>query len=181
MKQQSMVWFVCLCRLQITRRGGEEDLLVKAPIRHLQIKIVVRCGDPKILADAMKHFPRSEYLNTRNCALEGSEVFGSTKWKLDLPPSTHGDSHWFDKVNYSIPRTNDLLKKACIKEFLNYAEHSVAHTTSNLETDNLTPTYKCLKKKFRFTNDVEYEFWTCHDDIKKCVKGNNKKKYGGLA
>jgi hypothetical protein len=25
------------------------------------------------------------------------------------------------------------------------------------------------------TNNVEYEFWTCHDDIKGCVKGNKKK------
>ena len=25
-------------------------------------------------------------LSTINCALEGSELFGSTKWKRDLPP-----------------------------------------------------------------------------------------------
>lgn len=62
---------------------------------------------------------------------------------------------------------------------MNYAKHSVAHTISILEMDYLDPTYKCLKKKFRSTNNVEYEFWTCHDDIK-CER-QQKEVYGRLA
>lgn len=34
------------------------------------------------------------------------------------------------------------------------------------------PTYKVMKKKFHFTNNVEHEFWSCHDNIKRCVSGN---------
>lgn len=77
-------------RLQIIGGGGEDDLLVKAPIWHHEIE---GCGDPKILADAMKHFLGAKDRNTRSRALKSSEVFVSTKRKLDLPPSTHCDSH----------------------------------------------------------------------------------------
>ena len=38
------------------------------------------------------------------------------------------------------------------------------------------PTYKGLMKEFLSPNNVEYEFWLCHDDIKRCVN-DNKKKY----
>ena len=36
------------------------------------------CADPKILAEAMKSYPRAEDLNTRDCTLEDFEL-------LDLP------------------------------------------------------------------------------------------------
>lgn len=35
--------------------------------------------------------------------------------------------------------------------------------------------YKGMKKEFRFTNNVEYEYWFCRDDIKCCVNGSKKK------
>jgi hypothetical protein len=47
----------------------------------------------------MKPYPGLEDLNTRDCALEGSELFGTTKRKLDLPPGVNRDSHRPDKVN----------------------------------------------------------------------------------
>ena len=37
------------------------------------------------------------------------------------------------------------------------------------------PTYKGLKKEFRSSNNVEYGFWFCPDDIKQCVSGSKKK------
>jgi len=37
------------------------------------------------------------------------------------------------------------------------------------------PTYKGLKKEYRSTNNVEYEFWFCPDDIKRCISGSKKK------
>jgi hypothetical protein len=163
----------------------------------------------------MKSYPGLEYLNTKDCTLEGSELFGSTKRKLDLPPGVDCDLHRPDKVNYSIPRPNIRVRRACIEEYLVSAEHGVAHTTSVLETDcssfhwhiarlptnfakrcwamqantgtlynakigtgkHGTPTlmYKGLKKKYRSTNNVEYKFWFCLDDIKRCVSGNKKK------
>ena len=37
-----------------------------------------------------------------------------------------------------------------------------------------TPMYKWLMKECPFNNNVEYEFWFCHDDVKHCVSGNKK-------
>ena len=59
----------------------------------LKLKIAARCGDPKILVDAMKSYLGAEGANTRACALEGSELFGSTKRKLNLPPGADCDFH----------------------------------------------------------------------------------------
>ena len=173
------------------------------------------CRDPKLLADVMKSCPGLEDLNSRDCALEGSELFGSTKQKFDLLPGVDCASHRPDKVNYSIPCLNTRVRRACIKESLVSTEHCMAHTSSMLETDcssshwhiarlransakrcwamqantrtmcnakvrttkhgTLAPTYKGLRKEFRSPNNVEYEFWFCHDDIKRCVSGSKKK------
>ena len=64
-------------------------------------------------------------VNTRVCALEGSELFGSTKQKLDFSFGVDCDSHWSDKVNYSIACLNGCGEKTCIEESLNYAKHGV--------------------------------------------------------
>lgn len=45
----------------------------------LKFKVIARCGDPKLLAHAMKFYLGAKYLNTRDCAMESSELFGSTK------------------------------------------------------------------------------------------------------
>ena len=181
----------------------------------LKLKAVVRCGDPKILVDAMKSYSGAEGTNTRNCALEGSELFGSTKRKLNLPPGVDCESHRLDKMNYSIPQHDIWATRQRIKELLTFAEHDVVHTTSVLEIECLvsnwyiarlppnytircwalqaitgiicnvkvgsskhntpTPTYKGLKKELCSTNNVEYEFWFCPDDIKRCISGTKMK------
>ena len=66
----------------------------------LKLKVDARCGDPKLLVDAMKSYPGLEALDTRDCALEGSELFGSTKRKLDLASGVHYNSHRPDKMKY---------------------------------------------------------------------------------
>jgi hypothetical protein len=43
----------------------------------LKLKVAARCRDPKLLVDTMKSSPGLETLNNRDCALEGSELFGS--------------------------------------------------------------------------------------------------------
>ena len=104
----------------------------------LKLKATARCGDPKLLVDAMKSYMGVEDLNTRDYTLEGSELFRSTKWKLDLPPRADCNSHRPDKVNYSIPRPNTHQAKIiCKEEYLNSGKHGVAHTTSVLEIDCL--------------------------------------------
>ena len=146
----------------------------------------------------MKSYARAEDVNTRDCVLEGSELFGSTKRKLNLPLGVDCDSHRPDKLNNFIPRPNTQASHQCIEESLSFAIHGLTHTTSVLETDCLaskwqiarlppnsakwcwalqaitwimcnakvgtgkhgtpSPTYKRLRKEFRSTNNVEYEF-----------------------
>jgi hypothetical protein len=101
----------------------------------LKLKATARCGDPKLLADAMKSYPGLENIHTRDCALEGYELFRSTKRKLDLPPGADCDSRRPNKVNHSILCPNTKVRRACIEEYLVYAEHGVAHTTLVLEID----------------------------------------------
>ena len=36
--------------------------------------------------------------------LEGKNIFGSVKRKLDLPPGDESDSHRHDHVNFTIPK-----------------------------------------------------------------------------
>ena len=62
-------------------------------------------------------------------ALEGSELFIFTKRKLGLPPGVNCDSHQPDKVNYSIPRPNTRVRRACIEKSLVSTEHGVAYIT----------------------------------------------------
>jgi hypothetical protein len=71
--------------------------------------------------------------------LEGKEIFGSTKRKLDLPPSDDGDSHRPDKVNFSQPRVQTRSRNAYTK----FARASVTdvdndelpHVTTALESN----------------------------------------------
>lgn len=49
---------------------------------YLKLKVVAKCGDPNILEDAMKAFPRATHLRTCDYALKGHELFGFTKHKL---------------------------------------------------------------------------------------------------
>ena len=58
----------------------------------LKLNFFAMCGDPKLLAYAMSSYLGLEDLNTRNCALEGFELFRSTKRKLDLPPGVDYDT-----------------------------------------------------------------------------------------
>jgi hypothetical protein len=59
----------------------------------LKFEAVAKCGDPKMLDDIMKSFLRTKDVNTMDCALDGVQVFGSTKQKLDMPPTVNCDFH----------------------------------------------------------------------------------------
>ena len=65
---------------------------------------VARCsGDPKKIEEALSQLLGVEVATTRIPHLEGEEIFGSMKRKLDLPLGDDGDSHRPDKVNFSQP------------------------------------------------------------------------------
>jgi len=61
-------------------------------------------GDPKKIAEVLNVLP--EAIDVVICVphLEGKEVFGSSKRKLDLPIDSDGDSHRLEKVNFSQPQ-----------------------------------------------------------------------------
>jgi hypothetical protein len=101
----------------------------------LKLKAAAHISDPKLLAEAMRSYPGAEDLNTRNCALEGFELFGSTKRKLNLPPGSEYDSHRPDKVKYSIAHLNTRSTRARIDDSFKHDENMVSHTTNVLESE----------------------------------------------
>ena len=76
-----------------------------------------------------------EDINTKNCPLEGSELFGSTKRKLDLPPGSNYDSRHPNKVNYSIPHPNTMSMRVRIDKSFKHDEDVVSPTTTVLELE----------------------------------------------
>jgi hypothetical protein len=72
--------------------------------KELKLRVARRSGDPKKIKEVLSQLLGVEVATTRIPHLEGKEIFGSTKWKLDFPPGDDGDSHRPDKVNFSQPR-----------------------------------------------------------------------------
>jgi hypothetical protein len=70
----------------------------------LKLRAATRSRDPKKIAEALNTLPGAEGFGNRVPHLEGEEIFGSTKRKLDVPIGDAGDSHRPDKVNFSQPR-----------------------------------------------------------------------------
>jgi hypothetical protein len=107
--------------------------------QELKLRAARRSGDPKKIEEALSQLPGVEVATTRIPHLEGEEIFGSTKRKLDLPPGDDGDSHRPDKVNFSQPRVQTRSKTAHTE----FAGASVAgadkdelpHVTTALESD----------------------------------------------
>jgi hypothetical protein len=69
--------------------------------QELKLRAAKHSGDPKKFEEALSQLPGVEVATTRIPHLEGNEIFGSTKRKLDLLPGDDGDSHRPDKVNFS--------------------------------------------------------------------------------
>jgi hypothetical protein len=107
--------------------------------QELKLRVARRSGDPKKIEEALSQLLGVEVATTRIPHLEGKEIFGSTKQKLDLPPGNDGDSHRPDKVNFSQPRVQTRSKTAHTE----FAGASVAgadkdelhHVTTTLESD----------------------------------------------
>jgi hypothetical protein len=74
-----------------------------------------RSGDPKKIVEALSQLPGVEVATTQIPHLEGEEIFGSTKRKLDLPSGDDGNSHRHDKVNFSQPRVQTRSRTAPIE------------------------------------------------------------------
>jgi len=64
----------------------------------LKLKRAMASRDGKKIADALNEMLGAKDIYTRILQLEGEEVFGSSKRKLDLPIGSEGDLHHLDKV-----------------------------------------------------------------------------------
>ena len=82
-KAQWMIWSKHSCRLWIIGHNS----------RSLKLRAIAKFGDLMPMVMAMKSYSRAEGLNIKDWALEGTRLFGSTWWKLDLPPSVECNSH----------------------------------------------------------------------------------------
>jgi hypothetical protein len=71
--------------------------------QELKLRAARRSDDPKKIEEALSQLPGVEVATTWIPHLEGEEIFGRTKRKLDLPPGDDGDSHRLDKVNFLQP------------------------------------------------------------------------------
>jgi hypothetical protein len=107
--------------------------------QELKLRVARHSGNPKKIAEALSQLLGVEVATTRILHLEGKEIFGNTKRKLDLPPGDDGNSHRPDKVNFSEPRVQTKSGIAHTK----FAGASVAgadkdelpHVTTALEFD----------------------------------------------
>ena len=72
--------------------------------QELKLRVATRSKDLKKIAEALNTLPGAEGLGNRVPHLEGEEIFGSTKRKLNVPIGDVEDSHRPDKVNFSQPR-----------------------------------------------------------------------------
>ena len=77
---------------------GKEELLLRVAQRSTHCT-----GNPKVLADAISNIRGVQDFVTREPYLKGEEVFGSQKWKADMPLGCEHDSHRPNKVNFSRP------------------------------------------------------------------------------
>jgi hypothetical protein len=72
-------------------------------MQELKLKAARCSGDPEKIAEPFSQLPGVEVATTQILHLEGEEIFGSTKRKLDLLLGDDGDSHRPDKINFSQP------------------------------------------------------------------------------
>lgn len=107
-------------------RKGPDQALVK-------LEATTLTCDPKVLVEAMRSHNGVEDLVTRTCEIGGSELFGSTKMKLNLPPRSKYNSHHLVKVRYSIPHPTLRSTKACFEESFKHDENVISHTTNIFE------------------------------------------------
>jgi hypothetical protein len=107
--------------------------------QELKLRAATRSKDPKKIAEALNTLPGAEGLGSRIPHLEGEEIFGSTKRKLDVPIGDAGDSHRPDKVNFSQPRVRTrstmLLSNSLDGKGKELQGNSSLHVTVACESD----------------------------------------------
>ncbi len=77
----------------------------EGPVRdELRLWQTNQSSDPSQMANAIIKYIGGSSFTTRIPHLEGQEVFGSTKQRVNIASRSEGDSHKHDHVNFSRPR-----------------------------------------------------------------------------
>ena len=88
---------------------GKEKLLLRVAQRSAE-----RIRNPRALTEAISSIPEVEEFFNREPHLEGEEVFGSQRRKVDMALGCEYDSHRLDKVNFSLPRVQTRSRRTTI-------------------------------------------------------------------
>jgi hypothetical protein len=72
--------------------------------KKLKLRVTTRSHNPQKLAKAISSISEHNGLAYKIPHLKGEEMFGSCKWRMDLPPSSNMDSHQPNHVNFSMPK-----------------------------------------------------------------------------
>ena len=83
----------------------------------LQLCLASKNGNSKKVVKLLDNVAVEAGLNTRILHLEDETIFGSAKWKLDLPLGDDSDSHRHDQVNYSIPKLGKGVSPSQVRLF----------------------------------------------------------------
>ena len=78
----------------------------------LKLRAARRSGCPKKIAEALNSLLEAHGVGSRVPHLEGEEIFGSTKRRLDLPIGNAGDSHRPDSQFLSTPGENEVDERS---------------------------------------------------------------------
>jgi hypothetical protein len=128
-------------------------------LRKLKLRVARHSSIPKKIVNALSQLPGVEGITTLIPHLEGKEIFGSTKRKLDLPPSFYGDSYRPEKVNFSQPlvQTGSRTAHTEFAEALTMAPNNekLLHVTTALESN-------CYMSQWRIARILYKSNCKCH-------------------
>ena len=83
-------------------KGGRSGMGPSTSV--LKLCLAFRMSNPSKIARLVDDVLVVAGVSTHVSHLEGEQVFGLAKRKLDLPPGDESDSHRHDRVNYSVPK-----------------------------------------------------------------------------
>ncbi len=75
----------------------------------LFLHIATQFGDLKQLVDVVMKYSLSSDYTIRIAHMEGEEIFGYYKWKVNLAPRSKGDFHRCNCVNFFHPCVNHTI------------------------------------------------------------------------
>jgi len=145
----------------------------------LKLRAAVHSKDPKKIAEALNILPGIEGVGSHIPHLEGEEIFGNTKRKLDVPIGDCRDSHRQDKVNFSQPDVQTRSTTACVDSLGGKGKQTEVNTSPQVtvafESD-------CNTRKWHIVRINHKSYTKCHTQQQgsniKCIVKISKGRKG---